>query len=76
MDQLAASLTNRNSDDDRSRLARHVRLRFEKMRISEVDLGTVMRWLDDMKAGKARVIDRSRPRASPRSCLARPCART
>jgi integrase len=62
LDEFSASLTNRNADDDKSRLERHLKPRFARMRISEIDLAAVMKWIDEMKAGKARVFDREKDR--------------
>jgi integrase len=60
LDAFKESMSNRNADDDRSRLDRHLKPRFEKMKLAEIDLAAVMQWIDDMKSGKARVFDRAK----------------
>lgn len=50
MEQWLDGLTNRNAQDDRTRVAKHVLPVFGDRRLSEVGLPAVMAWLDDMKA--------------------------
>ena len=45
-------LTNRNSKDDQSRGARHVKAPFAKLRISDITLPKVMEWIDAQRAVK------------------------
>jgi integrase len=42
-------LTNRNADDDRSRIDRHLLPRFGGLKIEQVTLPVLMDWLDDLK---------------------------
>lgn len=42
-------LTNRNADDDRSRIDRHVITRFGDLTIERMTLAEIMNWLDDLK---------------------------
>ncbi|HVZ36747.1 MAG TPA: site-specific integrase [Polyangiaceae bacterium] len=42
-------LSNRNADDDRSRIDRHVITRFGELTIEKVTLAEIMNWLDDLK---------------------------
>lgn len=51
-----ATLTNRNADDDRSRIDRHLMPKFGAMKIGHVTLRVVMEWIDEMKAGTAPVM--------------------
>jgi len=58
-----AALSNRNAQDDRSRVTRHVLPTFADLTLKDVTLPAVMRWLDKMKAaGKLSA-------ASRRHCL-------
>lgn len=50
LDQWVASLTNRSAYDDRCRVAKHVRSVFSDMRISDITLPVVMRWIDRQRA--------------------------
>jgi integrase len=45
MADWSAGLTNRNADDDRSRIARHLRPRFGSSTLEQVDLPAVMEWI-------------------------------
>lgn len=49
MQKWLDGLSNRNAQDDRTRVAKHVLPIFGKRRLSEVGLPAVMAWLDDMK---------------------------
>ncbi|WP_428262153.1 tyrosine-type recombinase/integrase [Haliangium sp.] len=51
MNEWAAGLRNRNAQDDRSRLRRHVLPAFEGTRIAAIDLAAVMSWIDRQRAG-------------------------
>lgn len=50
MNQWLDGLSNRNAQDDRKRVAKHVLPVFGDRRLSEVGLPAVMAWLDTMKA--------------------------
>ena len=50
MEAWLGGLSNRNADDDRSRVRKHVLPVFGDRRLSEMRLPVVMAWLDEMKA--------------------------
>ena len=50
LEEWAAGLSNRNAQDDRTRVQRHLIPVFGDMRLSQIGLPEVMRWLDQMKA--------------------------
>lgn len=50
MDEWMASLRNRNADDDRLRVKKHLRPRFEHAEISKVTVAVLIKWIDAMKA--------------------------
>jgi integrase len=52
LDRWAPSLTNRNADDDRSRVKTYLKSRFGELLLADVDLPAVMRWIDDLKDSK------------------------
>lgn len=52
LETWAESLQNRNAQDDRSRMRRHVLPRFRTMRVDAVDLASVLEWIDAMNAAK------------------------
>jgi integrase len=43
-------LTNRNSDDDRSRGKRHLARKFDKLPLADIELAAVMEWIDEQRA--------------------------
>lgn len=49
MEEWSASLANRNARDDRSRCARHLLPAFGDKALKDINLPTVMRWLDRMR---------------------------
>lgn len=49
----AASLSNRNAQDDRYRIERHLRPMFGTLRLPDVTLARVMAWIDESRAGTA-----------------------
>jgi len=63
MQSWAASLSNRNAQDDRSRLNRHLLPAFGDRPLREITLPAVMRWLDRLRA------DGKLASASQRHCL-------
>lgn len=63
METWAASLTNRNAADDRSRLRRHLLPAFGDRALKDITLPVVMRWLDRLRA------DGKLAPASMRHCL-------
>ncbi len=52
LDDWDKSLANRNAKDDRTRLRRHVVPAFRGMRIADIDLAAVMKWIDAQRAAK------------------------
>jgi hypothetical protein len=48
LDRWSLSLTNRNADDDRSRVKTYLRPRFGELLLADVDLPAVMNWIGDM----------------------------
>lgn len=50
-----ATLRTRSIDDDRSRIHRHLLPKWRDTPIGRVDLPSVMRWIDEMRAGTAPV---------------------
>jgi len=53
IDTWKKTLTNRNADDDRGRIDRHIRPAFAHRKISDLSLKLVLAWVDQMKAGTA-----------------------
>ncbi len=49
-DAFLDGLTNRNAPDDRSRGRKHVLPKFERMKLVNVSLATVMEWIDEQRA--------------------------
>ena len=52
MERWTDGLSNRNADDDRSRIARHLIPRFGSSTIERMTLADIMEWLDDLKKTK------------------------
>jgi hypothetical protein len=52
MERWIDGLSNRNADDDRSRIARHLIPRFGGSTIERMTLAEIMGWLDDLKKTK------------------------
>lgn len=58
LDDWTAILRNRNADDDRGRVERHLRPAWGKKRLSEITLAAVMTWLDTQR-GKGKLSEPS-----------------
>jgi integrase len=52
MEKWLSSLTNRNKEDDKVRARKHLLPRFEKIRLKDITLAQVMRWIDAQRAAK------------------------
>src|SRR6185369_2963409 len=52
MERWRDSLSNRNADDDRSQIDRHLVPRFAKLTLDEVTLPVVMTWIDELAETK------------------------
>jgi len=52
-DAFLEGLTNRNAADNRSRGRRHVVQKFERMKLADVSLPSVMEWIDEQRAAGA-----------------------
>lgn len=59
MDTWSKSLVNRNADDDRGRLKKHLRPKWEGKRIAEITIGAVMDWVDEQRAAEDRLSEGS-----------------
>ncbi len=55
IDRWLETLTNFNAEDDRARVKKHVRPRFEKKAITDIRVKHVMQWIDDMRALRKKV---------------------
>lgn len=56
MDEWEKTLTNRNAEIDRGRLAKHVRPAFKDLAVGAVAVPNVMRWIDAQRAVK-KIVD-------------------
>jgi integrase len=65
-DRWAPSLTNRNADDDRSRVKTYLKPRFGELLLADVDLPAVMRWIDDLKCNHEKDHEQGKCTNKPR----------
>jgi integrase len=60
-DDWAKSLGNRDAHNDRLRITKHLQPMFGGMLVKSITLPVVMKWLDAMRAGAARVAESAKP---------------
>jgi integrase len=75
MEEWAAGLTNRSACNDQSRIRRHLLPVFGKLTISSLDLRAVMKWIDDLRAGRVPRLSQVRGRQPRQGRLSDPTIR-
>ena len=75
MEEWAAGLTNRSAYNDQSRIRRHLLPVFGKMTVNSLDLRAVMKWIDDLRAGRVPRLSQVRGRQPRQGRLSDPTIR-
>jgi integrase len=69
MTTWSASIINRNADDDRSRLEKHLRPAFGKKRLPDVNMRAVLDWIDELRKAKSDRTGKTLSEASIRHAM-------